>query len=322
MAGERFTETLKQELASRPLDSPELAGSELAAIARLAGTLTVVGGAPGSLELHVTTTSGAVARRTFALVQHRFGLRPELAVHAPSGVRRLTTYEVRIAAGAPRIGVELGILDQHRRPTDALPADLVGATGVAFLRGAVLAAASISTPGRAPHLELVTTGPGTARGLAALLGRILGVAVTPTNEARPRVVLKSGERIGELLATLGATGAFLTWDEHRLRRQVRGEATRLANADGANLRRAIEASAEQVAAVERALGTVGWDGLDDELRGVALARLANPEASLSELGQLVEPTIGKSAVHRRLRRIEDLGRAAGPDPADGRASTP
>jgi DNA-binding transcriptional regulator WhiA len=68
--------------------------------------------------------------------------------------------------------------------------------------------------------------------------------------------------------------------------------------------------------VEAAIANVGWDALDDDLRGVALARLANPGASLAELGELVDPPVGKSAVHRRLKRLEAL--AARPsDPADG-----
>ena len=120
------------------------------------------------------------------------------------------------------------------------------------------------------------------------------------------MVLKSGERIGALLVAVGASQAFLTWDERRLRRQLRNDANRLANADAANLRRSSDASAAQVAALEAAIAAAGWDALDDELRAIALARLANPEASLAELGQLVDPPVGKSAVHRRLARLQRL----------------
>jgi cell division protein WhiA len=123
-------------------------------------------------------------------------------------------------------------------------------------------------------------------------------------------VVKSGATIGELLTTMGATGAFLAWDERRLRRQLRSDATRLANADAANLRRTIDAAAMQVRAVETVVAELGWEALDEPLRAVALARLANPEASLSELGELVDPPVAKSVVHRRLRRLEEL--AAGP----------
>jgi DNA-binding protein WhiA len=151
--------------------------------------------------------------------------------------------------------------------------------------------------------------------LAGAVTELIGVEVAVTGEERPRVVLKSGERIGALLAAVGATGSYLEVEEQRLRRQLRGEANRLANADRANLTRTIEASSAQVATVERAIMSVGWGGLDDDLRDVALARLANPEASLAELGAFLDPPVGKSAVHRRLRRLDGLA-AGSEDPAE------
>ncbi|MFT5223641.1 MAG: DNA-binding protein WhiA, partial [Glaciecola sp.] len=95
-------------------------------------------------------------------------------------------------------------------------------------------------------------------------------------------------------------------DEQGMRHDLRNEANRLANADAANVQRAVAAASSQVAAVEMAVDTIGWGGLPDDLRTVALARLANPAASLSEVGQLCDPPIGKSAVHRRLKRLSDL----------------
>ncbi len=87
---------------------------------------------------------------------------------------------------------------------------------------------------------------------------------------------------------------------------MRAEAQRLANADAANVRRAVRAASEQVRLVEHAVDVLGWDELGEDLRDVALARLANPSASLAELGQLCDPPVGKSAVHRRLARLRAL----------------
>lgn len=321
MSGQGFSERVRQELARQPTDAGPVDHAELAALVRFAGTLTLSGGEPPHVGLTVETRSGAVVRRAYRLTQHRFGLRPELSVRMPGGVRTVRSYQLRLTAGASQVAQDLEIVDAAGRPVEGLPAGLAGPTAIAFLRGAILAAGSVSSPGRAPHLEITANSPVTARGLADLAGRVLGQDVHVTTEERPRVVLKSGERIGELLAAVGASQAFLTWDDQRLRRQLRGDATRLANADGANLRRSIEASAAQVAAVERAIGVVGWSGLDEELRAIALARLANPEASLAELGELVDPPVGKSAVHRRLRRLAQLA-AGSEDPVEGGASGP
>jgi cell division protein WhiA len=314
-----FTEAVRQELSRTPIEGDARPRAELSGIVRLAGSLAVPGGEPGRLRLEVATTSGAVARRTFGLLQHRYGVRPELVVRAPGGVRRRTVYGVHIGTSGRHIAHDLQVIDARGRPLDELPAGLEGRVGVAYVRGAVLAAATVSHPSREPHLELAVGSARVAEGLAELIHGIVGGTVSVVDGSRRRVVLKSGERIGELLAALGATRAFLDWDDRRLRRQLRGEANRLANADGANLRRTIEASAEQVRAVETAIAALGWGQLDEALRVVALARLANPEASLAELGELVDPPVGKSAVHRRLRRLALLAARAdtAAAPSDG-----
>ncbi|MEX2503447.1 MAG: DNA-binding protein WhiA [Egicoccus sp.] len=306
-----FTEDVRQELARLPLGSDDAARAELAALFRFAGSLTVAGGPAGARRrVEVTTGSGAVARRAFALLQRCYGLRPELMVRAPGGVQRRSTYGVRVEVGADQVASDLGLLDPDGRPRDGLPADLGRATSLAYLRGALLAAGSISDPGRDPHLEIAARSSETARALAGLIGRCVDGTARALDEAggreRHRVVVKSGATIGDVLAAVGATVAFLQWGDRRLRRQLRGDANRLANADAANLRRTIETAGVQVRMIEQVVAAAGWDALDDDLRVVALARLANPAASLQEIGELIDPPVGKSAVHRRLRRLETL----------------
>lgn len=310
----RFTDRLRQELSRMPLASRAEQQAELAALLRFAGSLHLSGRAGGEarLTIEIETTSGAVARRTYALLQSAFELRPELRVVAAGGVRP-TRYGVVVGPDpAPGLALDLGLVDARGRPTSDVPPGLADRSATAYLRGALLAAGSLSTPGRPPHFEIAVRRHATAEQLAdvirGLVDRTVSIGETATGH---RVVLKSGEAIGDVLAGVGATTAFLAWDEHRLRRQLRNEAQRLANADSANVRRAVEAAAAQGAAVERAVAAVGWDGLDDDLREVALVRLANPSASLSELGELCDPPLGKSAVFRRLRRLEELAAGAG-----------
>jgi cell division protein WhiA len=303
-----FTEAVRQELARGELGGDAVVRAELTGLLRVAGSLRVQGGASDQdrVALELRTTSGAVARRAFALLQRGYELRPELLVRSPGGLHQRSTYAVRVQAGAAGVGRDLGLLDDEGRPSGALPTDLKGPRAVAYLRGAFLAAGSLSSPGRAPHLEIGMRTVELAEAVAALAREVVAGTVSAAGGERPRVVVKSGATIGELLTTLGATGAFLAWDDRRLRRQLRSDATRLANADAANLRRTIEAAATQVRTVETVVAQLGWEELDEPLRAVALARLANPEASLSELGELVDPPVAKSVVHRRLKRLEDL----------------
>jgi cell division protein WhiA len=302
-----FTDEVKQELARVPFGTPRIARVELAALLRFGGALVVSGGTPRSVALDLETVSGATARRTFALVQHLYDLAPELRVRAPGGVRARSVYGVRVDLGASGIGRDLGLIDDHGLPTVA-PVVTAHDAAQAQVRGAFLAAGSVSSPGRPPHLEVTAHHHAAAEALAVAVRSLTegGVSVSATQVDRPRVVVKSGATIGELLAGLGATSAFLRFDDQRLRRQLRGDATRLANADAANLARTVAAASAQVRAVERVVAATGWDELDPDLRAVALVRLTNPEASLTELGQLTDPELSRSAVHRRLKRLEQL----------------
>lgn len=298
-----FTDRVRQELSRVPIADEAGRAAELAAILRLAGSVhrRSVDGATTTF-LEIASPSGAVTRRTFALLRLPEGHQPQLWVRAPGGVRTVSTYGLTVALDAVARDAEL--VDRDGRLVMGLPGPVLREPA-AGIRGALLAAARLSSPGRAPHLEFGVTGDEVASELASLLVDLVGRG-TATSEDPPRVVIKSGGAIGELLELAGAGEAAGEWEEHRRRRQLRNQATRLANADAANLRRSTESSSDQVALVQEVVDRVGWSQLDEPLRAVALVRLANPSASLAELAELCD--ISKSAVHRRLARIADLRR--------------
>ena len=53
----------------------------------------------------------------------------------------------------------------------------------------------------------------------------------------------------------------------------------------------------------------GFDNLPDSLKCMAEARLSHPEASLTELGGLLDPPVGKSGVNHRLRKLSEYADA-------------
>lgn len=294
-----LTDRVRRELSRLPPGDRTDNHAELTALLRLGGA--VWRGDDGGGDVVVSSNSGATVRRAYALIRRRYGVRPELRVTAPRGSGGRASYGLRLPTPDGSIARELGLAGDGRVDPDP-PAP--------FLRGALITAGTVSGPDPAPHLEIAVGDPSLAERLAVAAGRWLDATVTAPDDGRDRVVVKSGAAIGELLGRVGATRAYLDWEERRLRRKVRADATRLANADAANVRRTIEAAAEHTAEVERALDAVGLEGLDAELREVALARLANPSASLAELGDLCDPPVGKSAVHRRLRRLGELAEVA------------
>ena len=55
--------------------------------------------------------------------------------------------------------------------------------------------------------------------------------------------------------------------------------------------------------------TVGFDSLPENLSEIATLREANREISLKELGQLMDPPLGKSGVNHRLRKLDAIASA-------------
>ena len=122
-------------------------------------------------------------------------------------------------------------------------------------------------------------------------------------------MVKGGEAIGRSLLVMGPRPP--TWPGRTAASGGRcREAVRLANADHANLRRSVAAAMAQVAAVEQA-ASLGWDALPADLAEVAALRLAHPDASLAELGAMLDPPRSKGGVLARIRRIEALTQPVG-----------
>ena len=300
-----FTAQVREELAHVEVGRDCCRAAEAAAMMRLGGALHLTGDGAGWT---VEVGEGAVARRLHGTLVQLYDVRPSIEVHQRTALQS-TRYRLVLPAPAAPILTRLGLLDQDGRPVDTIPPTVTKHPHdvAAFVRGALMVAGSISDPRRSPHLEIRVPGRAGAETLQRLLRRSGATAAGATERDDGwRVFSKSGASIGAVLTRIGAHSAFLTWDAARLRRELRGEANRATNADEANLNRSVTASGRQVAAIEAAVAALGWQGFSDDLRETALARLANPQASMGELAALHDPPVGKATVHRRLARIAAL----------------
>lgn len=294
-----LTDEVRAELAAVATPRGIVGRAELAGLLRFSGVLRRHGGADQPWTW-VSTLPATAARRADRLVAHLFGERVRLRARRVQAPRPMLLVELEVpAALLPTLGLGAGT----ERTT--LPAWVDDeATRWAFVRGVAVAALRLSHAHR-PHCEIEAPSADLARALAELLGT-LGVraTATPHDRDRWRVVCKSRTGIGTLLAGTGATSAYLRWEEERTRHAVRAAATRGTNADRANARRSVAAATAQVALVLDVLAEVEVDDLDDDLRTAALARLANPTASLAELGALLG--ISRATVSRRFDRLRQV----------------
>jgi DNA-binding protein WhiA len=307
-----FTVRVKEELAALRPAAPTERRALLAALLRFAATLHIGGTLGPRFTLVLATGSGGVARLAFWLLHAGYGVRSDFRVREAGALAPRSRYELVLADRVERVLTDSGILDGAGRLSFGVAGGLIRSREAAagFVRGAFLGRGSVSAPTREPHLEIGAPEERTATDLAAVMVRLgLPARVSVRGPDEHRVVVKGGEAIGRALVTMGAQTAYLAWEDGRIRREVRREAVRLANADQANLRRSVAAAMLQLVVVERAVARLGWDGLPADLAEVAALRLAHPDASLAELGVLLDPPRSKGAVLARLRRLEALAAA-------------
>ncbi len=297
-----LTLEVKDELSRIQVIKSDVRLAELSAILRFAGGLHLIG---GRVVVEVELDSSNIARRVRKDLTELFGIDSELAVIAPSGIRRTSRYQVRVIGQGDLLARKSGLIDGKGRPVRGLPAQLVSSTipeAQAVWRGAFLAHGSLTEPGRSAALEISAPGNESAMALVGIARRLGVVAKAREVRGVHRVVVRDGEAIEAMLIQMGAQSNVLKWKDARLRRETRGTANRLANFDDANLRRSAQAAVAAGARVKRALEILG-NTIPDHLRYAGELRLKHPSASLDELGHLSNPPMTKDAVAGRIRRL-------------------
>jgi len=297
-----MTATVKDELSRVAVAKSSARRAEIATMLRFAGALHLVG---GHIVVEAELDTGSVARRLRKEIADVFGHGSEVQIVASGGLRKGSRYLVRVTKDGEGLARQAGLVDLRGRPVRGLPHHVVSggvADAEAAWRGAFLAHGSLTEPGRACSLEITCPSAEAALGLVGV-GRRLGLAAK-AREVRgaDRVVIRDGDAIGALLTRIGAHESVLTWEERRMRREVRATANRLANFDDANLRRSARAAVAAGARVERALEILGGDAPEHLLQAGQL-RIEHKQASLEELGAISDPPMTKDAVAGRIRRL-------------------
>ncbi len=297
-----MTAEVKDELSRLVVNSVSARRAEVASLLRFAGGLHIVA---GRVVVEAEVDLGIIARRLRKDIYDLYGYTATVQVLSSTGIRKTTRYVVRVAKDGEALARQTGLLDMRGRPVRGLPAQVVGgnvADAEAAWRGAFLAHGSLTEPGRSSALEVSCPGPEAALALVGAARRLGVSAKAREVRGSDRVVVRDGDAIGALLTRMGAQDTRLTWEERRMRREVRATANRLANFDDANLRRSARAAVAAAARVERALEIIG-DAVPDHLAAAGKLRVEHRQASLEELGRLADPPMTKDAVAGRIRRL-------------------
>ncbi len=181
----------------------------------------------------------------------------------------------------------------------------------AFLRGAFLAAGSMSNPRKSYHFEIVCNERRKAEQIQELLRAFQLDAKIVSRKNHEIVYLKEGSQIVDALNIMGAHVALMDLENVRIIKEMRNDINRRVNCETANINKTVNAAYRQKEAIRFLQERGKLKELSQQLQEMAVLRMEYPEAAIKELGTLCSPPVGKSGVNHRLRKLEEAAEQLG-----------
>ena len=293
-----FAGNAKNELCRKALDS------KCCAVAESYGVLLYCHEFSPS-EIKITTTSKDFALRLPKLFKKAFNVSfDSFPEELSDGKMNFIISEAsKIETIASAFGQESTISLSHHVNFGVIEEDCCR---LSFIRGAFLAGGTVTDPEKRYHLELSTSHQSVARETMSIL---LDLGFSPKESSRGANALlyfKQSDAIADFLTTIGASTTAMSVMTAKVEKEMRNTITRQINCDSANADKTVAAAQEQLGAIRRYASVYGLDALPEPLKDAAFLRIANPEASLSDLSALSNPPLSKSCLSHRLKKIMSM----------------
>ncbi len=306
-----FSSRIKEKLSRQISPARHCRIAETAAILSLCGRIQI--SEDDRLQVRIQTENVTVARKYFTLLKKTFNIGAEISVRRNTrlGKNRVYSVIIRRHEEALRVLQATKLLSDSGEVGENL--SVVGNVVVqnpccrrAFLRGAFLAAGSVSDPEKFYHLEIVCPTAEKAEQLCRIMGTFQIDARTVIRKRSHVVYIKEGNQIVDMLGIMEAPLALMEFENVRILREMRGNVNRQVNCETANINKTVSAAVKQINDITFIRDTIGFEELPAGLAEIARARIEKPEATLKELGEELDPPVGKSGVNHRLRKLCEL----------------
>lgn len=307
-----FSKDVKDELSRQINSARHCQIAEVAAIISLCGRISISIKDEYMIKIHSENLT--VARKFQNLLNAAFNVRPEVLVRCKkyerNTVQNSSIYSVIVKQSdvaknilkATRLITEYGDIKENLSIVDNIVVQNTCCKR-AFIRGSFISSGSISDPSKAYHFEIALPTRSKAVQLREMLN-VFGIEAKIVQRKRYFVVyLKEGSQIVDILNVMEAHIALMNLENVRILKEMRNSINRQVNCETANINKTVAAASKQVEDILFIKDLIGFGELDEGLEEIATLRLAHPEASLKELGQLLSVPIGKSGVNHRLRKL-------------------
>ena len=179
----------------------------------------------------------------------------------------------------------------------------------AFIKGLFLTTGSVNDPNKAYHYEIVVHNHELAQVVQSVILHFSMDAKIVKRKKYYVVYLKEGSMIVDVLNVMEAYVSLMDMENVRILKDMRNDINRRVNCETANIKKTVTAARRQIEDIEYIEKSKGLRYLNDSLRILAELRLEEPDANLSELGEMLDPPVSKSGVNHRLRKISTSAKA-------------
>jgi len=277
-----FSKQIKKDLANQWSASHHCRVAEVVAMISMLGEVQRI--SKEEKYLQIAIENAMVARKCFTFLKKAFNIRVEISLQGQ-------THLIKVQ------DVEIGSFSQIVKKTCCKRA---------FIRGAFLASGSISNPEKGYHFEIVTPTKHKAEQLQCIMNSFELEAKIIPRKSTYVVYLKESTQIVDVLNVMEAHIALMELENVRILKEVRNHVNRKVNCEAANINKTVAASLKQREDILYLREQMGFNKLPEGLQEMAMIRMDYPDASLKELGELMNPPIGKSGVNHRLRKLSLL----------------
>lgn len=306
-----FSSDVKEELSRQFPSARHCQIAEIAAIISMCGGVSI--SSRDRFSLKVQTENLAVARKYFTLLRKTFNIGTEVLIKQHAHLNKSRTYcilvknhedSLKILRAAKLMNSHMGI-QENLSLTDNLVIQK-SCCKRAFIRGAFLAAGSISDPRKSYHFEIACMNEHKALQLKEMINTFDMDAKIVQRKKYYVVYIKEGAQIVDILNVMEAHVALMDLENVRILKEMRNSVNRKVNCETANIHKTVSAAVKQIEDIGYIQSTIGFESLSEGLEEIARLRLEQPEATLKELGMMLTPPVGKSGVNHRLRKLSTL----------------
>ena len=311
-----FTEEIKNEIISQPVETRREKLSMLSAFIRTSGSVLSRDGNSG---FEIVTENERTAEFFTDLIESSFGISLNVSgarFDLMSGRDKLA-FET-VSEQSDNLLTELGIVGRDSEGKFlkfGIDEDLISddSEKIAYLKGAFLGGGSCTLPDEETysrtgyHFEIVFSNKSTASDFCDVLSQFDVLAKLVGRKDAAVVYVKRKEVISDLLNILGCTDCMQKLDKLVEHKGRQNNANRVNNCSVSNIDKTLTASVKQVCAIEIISQTIGLKSLEKPVFDVAMCRLADKNASMQELSERLN--ISKSCLNHRMRKILEIAQS-------------